>query len=157
MLPIIGDRDLGPDHQKNEAAQETYTEAAQDEAPDKSEEIYPAHDMKAMLQQFFYKVQAVANSGQLSDLSGFVGAIADDDQVAPAAPRNIAAVPDPVNFGRVVVTWSPVLQEIDGTRLTRLQGYRIPIPPSSRWRRSPVISPNSLIVASTCQPRISTR
>ncbi|MCH2659330.1 hypothetical protein MK163_02710, partial [bacterium] len=76
-------------------------------------------------QQFFYKVQAVANSGQLSELSGFVGAIADGDQIAPEAPRNIAAVPDPVNFGQVVITWSPVLQETDGTRLTALQSYAV--------------------------------
>ena len=76
-------------------------------------------------QQFFYKVQAVAANGQFSELSGFVDATTLGDQAAPESPRNVAAVPDPVNFSRVVVTWSPALQDVGGRELTTLEGYAI--------------------------------
>ncbi|MEE2872745.1 MAG: hypothetical protein VX893_07495 [Candidatus Latescibacterota bacterium] len=76
-------------------------------------------------QQFFYKVQAVAADGQFSELSGFVDATTLGDQAAPESPRNVAAVPDPVNFSRVVVTWSPALQDVGGRELTTLEGYAI--------------------------------
>ena len=76
-------------------------------------------------QQFFYKVQAVAADGQFSELSGFVDATTLGDQAAPESPKNVAAVPDPVNFSRVVVTWSPALQDVGGRELTTLEGYAI--------------------------------
>ena len=75
--------------------------------------------------QFFYKVQAVAGAGQLSELSGFVGASVAADQIAPAVPANVSAVPDEEDFGRVVVTWSAVVQDVDGSALTSLSGYAV--------------------------------
>ncbi|MFH1568330.1 MAG: hypothetical protein ABIL09_10080, partial [Gemmatimonadota bacterium] len=76
-------------------------------------------------QLFYYKVQAVGAGGVLSELSAFVSAEAQVDETPPEAPRNLAAVPDASDYGRVVLSWNAPLKDADGGELTGLSGYAV--------------------------------
>jgi len=73
-------------------------------------------------QLFFYKVSALVAGGQ-SELSGFVSATAEADEVPPSMPQNLSAVPDEEDFGRVTLSWNAPVQDADGGDLTGLSGY----------------------------------
>ena len=73
-------------------------------------------------QLYFYKVSAVVEGAE-SESSGFVSATAEGDDVAPSTPLNVSAVPDEVEFGRVVVSWNAPTQDEGGGELTGLAGY----------------------------------
>ena len=76
-------------------------------------------------QLFFYKVQAVAQGALVSELSAFVSAEASADEMPPEAPRNLSAVPDAADFGRVVLSWNAPLKDANGDELTGLSGYAV--------------------------------
>lgn len=72
---------------------------------------------------FFYRVRAVGRGGAISELSTFVSGEAKADAVPPAAPANLAAVPDAADFGRISVSWNVPQRDSDGGLLTGLAGY----------------------------------
>ena len=71
----------------------------------------------------FYRVAAVDTSGFSSELSRFVGATSLADQLPPEAPLALSAIPDEVEPGRVVLSWSPPRHDEDGGELSGLSGY----------------------------------
>ena len=73
-------------------------------------------------QLYYYKVQSVGTDIS-SELSPFVDGEARADEVPPEPPRNLSAVADETDFGRVVVTWNAPLVDSDGRELTGLAGY----------------------------------
>ncbi len=72
--------------------------------------------------RFFYHVTAVTASAE-SDRSGFVSAEVVSDEVSPTAPRNLSAVPDETDFGRVTLSWSAPVTDADGGELSGLSGF----------------------------------
>ena len=72
--------------------------------------------------RFFYQVTAVTASAE-SDRSGFVSAEVVADEVSPTAPRNLSAVPDESDFGRVTLSWSAPVTDADGGELSGLSGF----------------------------------
>ena len=72
---------------------------------------------------FFYKVQAVATNGLLSERSAFVGGTSLADESAPGAPRNVSAVADENDAGQITVGWSAPAVDADGGDLTGLDGF----------------------------------
>ena len=74
-------------------------------------------------QLFFYKVQAVVEGEVTSELSGFVSATAEADEVPPAVPSNLSSVPDEEDFGKVTLNWNAPIQDANGGDLTGLVGY----------------------------------
>ena len=72
--------------------------------------------------RFFYQVTAVTASAE-SDRSGFVSAEVVSDEVSPTAPRNLSAVPDETDFGRVTLSWSAPVTDADGGELSGLSGF----------------------------------
>ena len=76
-------------------------------------------------QVYFYKVQSVGTGSLVSERSGFVGSEARADEVAPGSPRNLSAVPDASDYGRVVLSWGGPLRDADGGELTGLSGYDV--------------------------------
>ncbi|MEE3258974.1 MAG: hypothetical protein VX293_07170, partial [Candidatus Latescibacterota bacterium] len=78
------------------------------------------------LTDYFYTVTALDNAGNESARANPVQVRTEGpDQVAPATPQNVSAVPDEVDFSRVVVSWSPSVSDADGGDLTGLLGYVI--------------------------------
>ena len=73
---------------------------------------------------YYYKVQSVGRTHR-SELSVFVDGEALADEVPPESPRNLSAVADGSEFGRVSVTWNVPLVDDDGGELTGLSGYRV--------------------------------
>ena len=73
---------------------------------------------------YYYKVQSVGRTHR-SELSVFVDGEALADEVSPESPRNLSAVADESEFGRVTVTWNAPLMDDDGGELTGLSGYRV--------------------------------
>ena len=73
---------------------------------------------------YYYKVQSVGRTHR-SELSVFVDGEALADEVAPESPRNLSAVADESEFGRVSVTWNAPLVDDDGGELTGLSGYQV--------------------------------
>ncbi|MFT5373583.1 MAG: fibronectin type 3 domain-containing protein [Candidatus Latescibacterota bacterium] len=76
-------------------------------------------------ERFFYKVQAIGRGNLVSEISVFVGATAVVDEVAPTAPGDISAVPDEVDFGRVVVSWNAPIRDADNSQLTGISTYTV--------------------------------
>ena len=73
---------------------------------------------------YYYKVQSVGRTHR-SELSVFVDGEALADEVPPESPRNLSAVADESEFGRVSVTWNAPLVDDDGGELTGLSGYQV--------------------------------
>ena len=73
---------------------------------------------------YYYRVQSVGRTYR-SELSVFVDGEALADEVAPESPRNLSAVADESEFGRVSVTWNAPLVDDDGGELTGLSGYQV--------------------------------
>ena len=73
---------------------------------------------------YYYKVQSVGRTYR-SELSVFVDGEALADEVPPESPRNLSAVADESEFGRVSVTWNAPLLDDDGGELTGLSGYQV--------------------------------
>ena len=73
---------------------------------------------------YYYKVQSVGGTHR-SELSVFVDGEALADEVSPESPRNLSAVADESEFGRVTVMWNAPLMDDDGGELTGLSGYRV--------------------------------
>ena len=73
---------------------------------------------------YYYKVQSVGRTYR-SELSVFVDGEALADEVPPESPRNLSAVADESEFGRVSVTWNAPLVDDDGGELTGLSGYQV--------------------------------
>jgi len=71
----------------------------------------------------FYKVQAVGSNGLRSELSSFASGEAQGDESAPGQPRNVSAVADEDDSGRISVGWSAPVTDSDGGALTGLAGY----------------------------------
>jgi fibronectin type 3 domain-containing protein len=76
-------------------------------------------------ERFFYKVQAIGRGNLVSEISVFFGATAVVDEVAPTAPGDISAVPDEVDFGRVVVSWNAPIRDADNSQLTGISTYTV--------------------------------
>ena len=74
---------------------------------------------------FFYRVQAIGRGNLVSEMSVFVGATAIADEVAPGAPSDISAVPDEVDFGRVVISWNAPIRDADNSQLTGIDSYTV--------------------------------
>jgi fibronectin type 3 domain-containing protein len=74
---------------------------------------------------FFYRVRAVGREDAVSELSTFVSAEAQDDEVPPGAPGNLAAVPDVADFGHITVSWNVPQRDADGGQMTGLSGYAV--------------------------------
>ncbi len=72
---------------------------------------------------FFYKVQAIATNGLLSERSAFIGGQALADESAPGTPRNLSAVADESDTGQITVGWSAPAADADGADLTGLEGF----------------------------------
>ncbi len=77
------------------------------------------------LTNYFYTVTALDEANNESARANPVQVRTEGpDQIGPAAPQNVSAVPDEVDFGRVVVSWSPSVSDADGGDLTGLvAGY----------------------------------
>ncbi len=76
------------------------------------------------LTDYFYTVTAIDEGGNESARANVVQVrTGGPDQVAPAAPQNLAAVADEVNFGQVTVSWNASTQDANGGQLTDLSGY----------------------------------
>ncbi len=73
---------------------------------------------------YYYKVQSVGRTHR-SELSVFVDGEALADEVPPESPRNLSALADESEFGRVTVTWNAPLRDDDRGELTGLSGYRV--------------------------------
>ena len=71
----------------------------------------------------FYKVQAVGSNGLRSELSSFTSGEAQGDESSPGQPRNVSAVADEDDSGRISVGWSAPVTDSDGGALTGLAGY----------------------------------
>ncbi|MBT4611802.1 MAG: hypothetical protein HOC05_17300, partial [Gemmatimonadetes bacterium] len=71
----------------------------------------------------FYKVQAVGGNGLRSELSTFASGEAQSDESAPGRPRNVSAVADEDDSGRISVGWSAPATDAGGDALTGLAGY----------------------------------
>ena len=93
---------------------------------------------------YYYKVQSVGRTHR-SELSVFVDGEALSDEVAPESPRNLSAVADESEFGRVSVTWNAPLVDDDGGELTGLSGYQV--------FRSQGTTDSFVQVASVSEPR----
>jgi fibronectin type 3 domain-containing protein len=77
-----------------------------------------------LLTDYFYTVTALDAANNESARANPVQVRTEGpDQIAPATPQNVSAVPDGVDFGRVVVSWSPSVSDADGGDLTGLAGY----------------------------------
>ena len=74
--------------------------------------------------RFFYRVVAVTASAE-SEQSGFVSAEVLADELPPATPANLSAVPDETNFGRVTLNWSAPVTDSGGGDLSGLSGYLV--------------------------------
>ncbi len=74
---------------------------------------------------FFYRVRAVGRDDAVSELSTFVSAEAQDDEVPPGSPGNLAAVPDAADFGHITVSWNVPQRDADGGEMTGLSGYAV--------------------------------
>ena len=74
---------------------------------------------------FFYRVRAVGRDDAVSELSTFVSAEAQDDEVPPGSPENLAAVPDAADFGHITVSWNVPQRDADGGEMTGLSGYAV--------------------------------
>lgn len=72
---------------------------------------------------FYYKVQAIETTGLRSERSAFVGGRAQADEAAPGSPRNVSAVADENDPGRITVGWSAPSTDADGGDLTGLDGF----------------------------------
>jgi fibronectin type 3 domain-containing protein len=71
----------------------------------------------------FYRVRAVGRVGVFSEFSTFVSAEARADESAPGSPRNVSAVADERDLGRITVGWSAPSTDLGGGDLTGLDGY----------------------------------
>jgi fibronectin type 3 domain-containing protein len=74
--------------------------------------------------RFFYRVVAVTASAE-SAQSGFVSAEVSADEVPPATPANLSAVPDETDFGHVSLNWSAPVTDSGGGELSGLTGYLV--------------------------------
>ena len=72
---------------------------------------------------FFYKVQAVGSNGLRSEMSTFASGEAQTDESAPGQARNVSAVADEDDSGRISVGWSAPATDVGGDALTGLAGY----------------------------------
>ena len=72
---------------------------------------------------FFYKVQAVGSNGLRSEMSTFASGEAQADESAPGQARNVSAVADEDDSGRISVGWSAPATDVGGDALTGLAGY----------------------------------
>ena len=72
---------------------------------------------------YFYKVRAIGEGGIFSELSTFVGATVRLDQVAPAPPQNLSAIPSEEFFDRVNLRWNAPVTDSDGEDLSGLENF----------------------------------
>ncbi|MEE3233018.1 MAG: hypothetical protein VX294_02540, partial [Candidatus Latescibacterota bacterium] len=72
---------------------------------------------------YFYKVRAVGEGGILSELSTFVGATVRPDQVAPAPPQNLSAIPNKEFYDRVTLRWNAPVFDSNGDDLSGLESF----------------------------------
>ena len=72
---------------------------------------------------YFYKVQAVGEGGILSELSTFVGARILPDQVSPAPPQNLSAIPSEEFFDRITLRWNAPVFDSNGDDLSGLEKF----------------------------------
>jgi len=73
---------------------------------------------------YFYALtasDAVGNEGPRS--AGIQVRTKGVDKTAPQSPQNISAIPDEVDFGRVVVRWNAPVTDADGSELTGLVSF----------------------------------
>ncbi|MFP6643910.1 MAG: hypothetical protein VCF24_10190, partial [Candidatus Latescibacterota bacterium] len=94
---------------------------------------------------FFYRVRAVGRDDAVSELSTFVSAEAQDDEVPPGSPGNLAAVPDAADFGHITVSWNVPQRDADGGEMTGLSGYAV--------FRSEETTDSFVRIASVSEPR----
>ena len=75
-------------------------------------------------EEFFYKITAVTDQGE-SPRSLFVGAEVEADQIGPDAPQNLLVVLDSDRNDRLTFSWTPPIQDADGSALSGLDRYVI--------------------------------
>ena len=72
---------------------------------------------------YFYKVRAVGEGGIESELSTFVGAMVRPDQISPAPPQNLSAIPSEEFFDRITLRWNAPVFDSNGDDLSGLENF----------------------------------